>query len=44
MEEVLGTLGGSGFLAALILPRGVEDGVMLAAVAPEVDFVRAGGR
>jgi hypothetical protein len=32
-----------GFLAALMLPSGVEEGVMLA-VAPVVDWERAAGR
>ena len=34
---------GRGFLAALMLPSGVDDGVMFA-VAPVVDTERAGGR
>lgn len=40
--EMVGGALGRGFLAALILPRGVEDDVMLA-VAP-VDTERGGGR
>jgi hypothetical protein len=35
---------GRGFLAALIFPRGVDEGVMLAADAPLVDMDRIAGR
>jgi hypothetical protein len=38
--EMVGAFGGRGFLAALMLPRGVEEKVMFA-VAPEVETVRA---
>jgi hypothetical protein len=37
--EMVGAFGGRGFLAALMLPRGVEEKVMFA-VAPEVETVR----
>jgi hypothetical protein len=40
---MVGGFGGRGFLAALILPSGVDDGVMLA-VAPLVDIERIVGR
>lgn len=35
---------GRGFRAALIFPSGVEDGVMLAVVAPDVEMERMAGR
>jgi hypothetical protein len=35
---------GRGFLAALMFPSGVEDGVMLAVVSPDVETVRMVGR
>jgi hypothetical protein len=41
--EIVGAFGGRGFLAALMLPRGVEEKVMFA-VAPEVETVRGMGR
>jgi hypothetical protein len=41
--EMVGGLGGRGFLAALILPSGVDEGVMFA-VAPLVDMERIAGR
>jgi len=41
--EMVGGFGGRGFLAALILPSGVDEDVMLV-VAPVVDAVRGGGR
>lgn len=41
--EIVGGTDGRGFLAALMLPRGVEEGVMLAA-APLVDRERMAGR
>jgi hypothetical protein len=41
--EMVGAFGGRGFLAALMLPRGVEEKVMFA-VAPEVETVRGRGR
>lgn len=41
--EMVGAFGGRGFLAALILPRGVEEGVM-PAVAPPVEMERTAGR
>jgi len=40
---MVGGFGGRGFLAALILPSGVDEGVMLA-VAPLVDMERTDGR
>lgn len=40
MEETFGL----GFLAALTLPSGVEEGVMDAAVVPEVEIERTVGR
>lgn len=41
--EIVGGLAGRGFLAALMLPRGVEEGVIL--VAPGLDIEpRAAGR
>jgi hypothetical protein len=40
---MVGGFGGRGFLAALMLPSGVEEGVMFA-VAPVVDTDRGGGR
>lgn len=41
--EMVGAFGGRGFRAALILPSGVDEGVMLA-VAPLVETERTGGR
>jgi hypothetical protein len=41
--EMVGGFGGRGFLAALMLPNGVEEGVMFA-VAPVVDIDRGKGR
>ena len=41
--EMVGGFGGRGFLAALMLPSGVEEDVMFA-VAPDVDTVRGRGR
>lgn len=41
--EMVGAFGGRGFLAALILPSGVDEGVM-PAVAPPVDIERTAGR
>jgi len=35
---------GRGFLAALMFPSGVEEGVMLAVVSPDVETVRMVGR
>lgn len=35
---------GRGFLAALIFPSGVDEGVMLAVVSPDVETVRIVGR
>jgi hypothetical protein len=40
--EMVGGFGGRGFLAALMLPNGVEEGVMFA-VAPVVDIDRGKG-
>lgn len=40
---MVGAFGGRGFLAALILPSGVDEGVMFA-VAPPVDMERTVGR
>lgn len=42
--EIVGAVGRGGFLAALMLPRGVEEKVMLVVVAPEVEAERTGGR
>lgn len=41
--EMVGALG-RGFRAAFIFPKGVEEGVILAVVAPEVECVRMAGR
>jgi hypothetical protein len=41
--EIVGGFGGRGFLAALMFPNGVEEGVMFA-VAPVVIAVRGAGR
>ena len=35
---------GRGFLAALMFPSGVDEGVMLAVVSPDVEMVRMVGR
>jgi hypothetical protein len=42
--EMVGALGRGGFLAALMLPKGVEEKVMLVVVAPEAETERTGGR
>ena len=42
--EMVEAFGGRGFLAALTLPRGVEDLVMPAVVVPDVDIERTPGR
>jgi hypothetical protein len=41
---MVGGFGGRGFRAALTLPKGVEDLVMPAVVAPDVDIERTPGR
>jgi hypothetical protein len=41
--EMVGGFGGRGFLAALMLPRGVDEDVMLA-VAPDEEAFRGAGR
>lgn len=41
--EMVGAFDGRGFLAALMLPRGVEEKVIFA-VAPDVETVRGMGR